>query len=135
MVKASAMGVGFPIAYLFLEVGRANGLILRNAAVRSFLQAVSNVSPQLRPNCSFTDKERSQINAIQNSFIVTPSFCLWHLKQAIKEKMSEMKNLTSPQWASRRNALLNVLWTFTNFAHHYVPIYLAIACERWRLKS
>lgn len=109
-VIVSCMGVGFPIAYLLLEAGTGSGLKCREESLTFFLQHIRNKFPRLRPHFFFTDKEQAQIHSISRVFNIQPSLCLWHLKRAIKRKISEERRKeTCRLEAMEESELLNLI--------------------------
>lgn len=94
-VIASSMGAGFPIAYFLLAPGTCGDLKPREQSLSFFLAHVREYFPTLRPSFFFTDKEPAQINSIISQFQITPSLCLWHMKRAIKRKVTSLRRDTT----------------------------------------
>ncbi|SAL95591.1 hypothetical protein, partial, partial [Absidia glauca] len=101
-VVANVYGSGYPIAYLIVKVasntnvsGEDTGRI---TALKTFFQEMKDRG--FNPTFFFTDKDQAEINAIE---AVWPSegpsiirLCLWHLKRAIKLKLSKPKTAILP---------------------------------------
>jgi hypothetical protein len=101
-VVANVYGSGYPIAYLIVKVtsnanvsGEDTGRI---TALKTFFQEMKDRG--FNPTFFFTDKDQAEINAIE---AIWPSdgpsivrLCLWHLKRAIKLKLSKPKTAILP---------------------------------------
>lgn len=122
-VLAEVDGTGIPIAYMFVDktVNNANPASNLPGGVtyllQQFLATLRNLG--FRPRFVGTDKDRSEINAIQT---VWPSafvqLCFWHVKRAIMEKLkssAKTKTLQSyrPEEAAKIVPDLELCWGAT----------------------
>lgn len=88
-VLISCMGTNFPLAFFILECGIGCDRRAREEALTSFLQNLSVRLPTFRPPFFFTNVDKIQITAVQNSFHIQPSLCFWHVKHEIEKKLKE----------------------------------------------
>ncbi len=84
-VIVRCIGVGFPLAFLFFEGNCIFDVLL------SFLTNIRNRVKSLKPKFFFTDKYMGQIHAIKNSYYITPSICMWHMKRAVRTKVLSLQ--------------------------------------------
>lgn len=108
VVMTSITRVGFPIAYLLLEVDGTNGFGPEDAALTKFVPALFTAFPHLSLNF-FTDKERSQISAYRKSFELSPSLWSSHLKREIKQKLSKLQRHSKSDMNLRSKGALRLL--------------------------
>ncbi|PKY39601.1 hypothetical protein RhiirA4_526491, partial [Rhizophagus irregularis] len=90
VVHAEIDGMGFPLAYLFLENGNCGGGIRTGIIIDFFLQLKIR---GLEPEFFLTDKDFSQISAAR--FVwknVKIQLCLWHIKKAVETRLGNNKN-------------------------------------------
>lgn len=80
---ALSMGTGFPVSYFLLEPGTEGELITRVESLTGYILSVKSKYRNLNPTFFLTDKESSQIYAIEKTFGLKPSLCLWHIKRAL----------------------------------------------------
>ena len=94
-ILGSFLGTGFPIAYLFLEIGGRGRSSeceqSRKNSIKGFLGAVYRELQSFRPIFFFTDKDFGQISGLSDIYGILPSICLWHMKRAVKRKIGALK--------------------------------------------
>ncbi|SAM02978.1 hypothetical protein [Absidia glauca] len=107
-VVANVYGSGYPIAYLIVKVdtsatpSRLNNDVVQDtprvAALKTFFQVMKDQG--FNPTFMFTDKDQAEINAIEAIWPLEASsiirLCLWHLKRAVKLKLSKAKTAILP---------------------------------------
>lgn len=89
VIMVSAMGVGFPLAYFFLEISDTRySSIAKNVHNCVYeLSLWGFVRVRILMFLTDTEKDKSEINAIQIPFRTTPCLCLWHMNRAINHKV------------------------------------------------
>jgi hypothetical protein len=107
-VVANVYGSGYPIAYLIVKVdtsatpSRPNNDVVQDTprvtALKTFFQVMKDQG--FNPTFMFTDKDQAEINAIEAIWPLEASsiirLCLWHLKRAVKLKLSKAKTSILP---------------------------------------
>ena len=91
VIQAEIDGMGFPMAYLFLENNGNCGNGVRTEVIIDFLAQLK--IRELEPDFLITDKDFAQISA--SCFVwknVKIQLCLWHIKKAELAKLSSSKN-------------------------------------------
>lgn len=106
VMMLSTMKVGFPAAYFFKQAGTTGELKTREAFLTEFPQKTRMTLPNLNPQFSFTDKEKSQIKVTQSAYHIVPALCLRHMKRAIKRKVEECRKRGETYLDNRRESIL-----------------------------
>lgn len=88
-IIASVDGVGFPVAYMFVNIQQAtDNSQLKTRAIATFCTKLKQTG--FEPKYFFTDKDMAQINAIEDAFgdDTKVSLCLWHMQRSIEKKLA-----------------------------------------------
>lgn len=109
-VLGTILGTGFPVAYFFLSSASHATYQQRKHSVLQFFRNLRQRCANLNPSFFFTDKDFAQIQAIKETFGIVPSLCLWHMKRAIKKKISSLQKHDMKHFsAANEKALLSVI--------------------------
>lgn len=97
-------GAGLPLAYMLLSTEGATQEISKTAAIKDLLSFLKE--RRINPRFVHIDKDMSEINAIRDVWPdVKIQLCLWHVKRALKKKLSSKKcpkiSQYNPQLASQ----------------------------------
>ncbi|RHZ52159.1 hypothetical protein Glove_464g61 [Diversispora epigaea] len=91
-LHAEVDGMGFPLAYLFLENNGNCDNGIRTGTLIDFFEQLKNRG--LEPEFFVTDKDFTQISAAQ--FVwknIKIQLCLWHIKKAVEARLANNKKL------------------------------------------
>lgn len=92
VVLGTVLGTGFPLIYFFVEGGGKHGQnVRRKDTILGVFKAMHRTLDSFRPLFFFSDKDSGQLDAIKRLYGINPSLCLWHLKRAIKQKISGLR--------------------------------------------
>ncbi|KAI9310380.1 hypothetical protein BX666DRAFT_2033110 [Dichotomocladium elegans] len=104
-VVAAINGVGFPVAYLLLDVNseQVDPLNEKKHVIRRFFSVLRQ--KRLMPTFFFTDKDAAQIYAIEAVWgTEVLRLCLWHLDRSVKLKLAQQKLISPPYDVTQAHA-------------------------------
>ena len=90
VVHAEVDGMGFPLAYLFLENNGNCGNGIRTGIIIDFLLQLK--MRELEPEFFLSNKDFSQVSTAR--FVwksIKVQLCLWHIKKAVEARLSNNK--------------------------------------------
>ena len=102
VILGTLLRTGFPIAYFFLAGANELEDSQRKKSIHSFFQALQQSLPSLKPLSFFSDKDKGQIEAIENFFTINVSLCLWHMKRSIKKICLASERINAMAYRSTR---------------------------------
>ena len=109
-MHAEIDGMGFPLAYLFLENNGNCGNGIRTGILIDFFIQLKNCG--LEPEFFLTDKDFAQISAA--CFVwkeIKVQLCLWHIKKAVEARLSNNKK---PQQINYNGVAAQQQFSFIN---------------------
>lgn len=68
---------------------------VRRQITNLFIWNIKSMHSDLTASFFSDDKEMSHAKSIQSVFSIASSICLWHMKQAVKQKVSEFRKLNA----------------------------------------
>ncbi|KAJ7625689.1 hypothetical protein FB45DRAFT_979820 [Roridomyces roridus] len=102
-IMAEHEGAGFPISYLYLSTATSISQGKRKKALTAWAKCVRDTYGVF-PKFTHVDKDMAEIGTLLETWNAKISLCWWHLRRAVRTRLSSGKLATTPYDAARARA-------------------------------